>query len=107
MDNVRFMEEFSSFVSNKEPIDLSKSLLNEDDGIWLFKSDSHTGVAAFDEELRVLPLISEFLSYNLRNNKISPHTAKTYAKNLIYFLARARAWSYFKQLRPFQDTRYP
>ncbi len=92
------MEEFSSFVSKQEPIDLSKSLLNEDDGIWLSKSDSHTGVAAFDEELRVLPLISEFLSHNLRNNKISPHTAKTYAKNLIYFLA------YLKKRPEFEGT---
>lgn len=81
------MEQFSFYISAGETVDLSKSLLNEDDGVWLSASENLSGAIVFDENFRVLPLISEFLSYNLRNRKISKQTAKTYAKNLTYFLA--------------------
>ncbi|WP_417698696.1 tyrosine-type recombinase/integrase, partial [Psychromonas sp.] len=81
------MAQFSFHLSVNKSVDLSQSLLNEDEGVWLSKTEQLTGVVAFDDKFRVLPLISEFLSDKLRNKKISHHTAKTYAKNLIYFLA--------------------
>ncbi|MEI8603959.1 tyrosine-type recombinase/integrase [Pseudoalteromonas sp. B160] len=92
------MDQFSSYIVANESVDLSKSLLNEDEGVWLSVSKLHSGVVALDEKMRVLPLISEFLSYSFRNNKISRHTAKTYAKNLSYFLA------YLKNRKEFQKT---
>jgi|GEM_PF-6818894 len=92
------MDQFSTYVSANESVNLSNSLLNEDDGVWLSSTKLLTGVAAFDDELRVLPLISEFLSYSLRNNKISRHTAKTYSKNLTYFL------TYLKKRQEFKCT---
>ncbi|MBB1436706.1 tyrosine-type recombinase/integrase [Pseudoalteromonas sp. SG43-6] len=92
------MEQFSSYIVANESVDLSKSLLNEDEGVWLSVTKLHSGVVALDEKMRVLPLISEFLSYSFRNNKISRHTAKTYAKNLSYFLA------YLKNRKEFQKT---
>ena len=90
------MDQFSSYIVANESVDLSKSLLNEDEGVWLSVNKLHSGVVALDEKMRVLPLISEFLSYSFRNNKISRHTAKTYAKNLSYFLA------YLKNRKEFQ-----
>ncbi|MBB1418136.1 tyrosine-type recombinase/integrase [Pseudoalteromonas sp. SG44-1] len=92
------MDQFSSYIVANESVDLSKSLLNEDEGVWLSVNKLHSGVVALDEKMRVLPLISEFLSYSFRNNKISRHTAKTYAKNLSYFLA------YLKNRKEFQKT---
>ncbi|KTF14858.1 tyrosine-type recombinase/integrase [Pseudoalteromonas sp. H105] len=92
------MDQFSSYIVANEYVDLSKSLLNEDEGVWLSVNKLHSGVVALDEKMRVLPLISEFLSYSFRNNKISRHTAKTYAKNLSYFLA------YLKNRKEFQKT---
>ncbi|GAA0674446.1 MULTISPECIES: tyrosine-type recombinase/integrase [Rheinheimera] len=92
------MEQFSFYVSDDETVDLSLSLLNEDDGVWLSKSESLSGAVAFDQNFRVLPLISEFLSYNLRNRKISRQTAKTYAKNLTYFL------TFLKKRREFKNS---
>lgn len=92
------MDQFSSYVSADETVDLSKSLLNEDEGVCLSINKLHTGVVALNNRMRILPLISEFLSYSLRNNKISRHTAKTYAKNLTYFLA------YLKKRPEFQNT---
>ena len=92
------MDQFSSYVSADETVDLSKSLLNEDEGVCLSINKLHTGVVALNNRMRILPLISEFLSYGMRNNKISRHTAKTYAKNLTYFLA------YLKKRPEFQNT---
>jgi integrase/recombinase XerD len=92
------MDQFSSYIVANESIDLSKSLLNEDEGVRLSVNKFHSGVIALDQKMRVFPLISKLLSYSLRNNKISRHTAKTYAKNLNYFLI------YLKKRKDFQNT---
>ena len=92
------MHTMDSYISFNEEVNLTNSLLNEDEGINLTKKHNFTGVAVFDENLKVLPLISAFLSYNLKNNKISPTTAKTYAKNLIYFLLYLRTRNEFKNI---------
>lgn len=84
------------YISFNDEVNLTNSLLNEDEGITLSKKQSFTGVAVFDESLKVLPLISGFLSYSLANHKISPNTAETYAKNLIYFLLYLRTRTEFK-----------
>ena len=89
---------FYSHLSYKEELDLSESLLNEEEKVWMSKKVVSTGALVFDSDFRVLPLISEFLSTSLRNNKISQHTAKTYSKNLIYFL------TYLKQRPEFKNT---
>lgn len=86
------------YISFDEEVDLKNSLLNEDNGIALIKRHNFTGVVVFDVNFKILPLISAFLSYNLKNNKISPATAKTYAKNLIYFLLYLRNRNEFKNI---------
>lgn len=93
------MDAFDYYVSVDEKVELSGSLLNEDGDVWLSATEASTGVSVFDKHFKVLPLISEFLSYSLRNNKISPLTAETYAKNLTYFLAYLKKRSEFKHTR--------
>ncbi len=93
-----YMHTMDSYISFNEEVNLTNSLLNEDEGIILTKTHNFTGVAVFDVNLKILPLISAFLSYNLKNNKISPATAKTYAKNLIYFLLYLRNRNEFKNI---------
>ncbi|MCS0435139.1 tyrosine-type recombinase/integrase [Vibrio parahaemolyticus] len=96
MSKVHFMTQLGFHLSVDKQFDLSKSLLNEDEGVWLSKTEQLTGVVAFDDKLRILPLISEFLSDKLRNKKISHHTAKTYAKNLLYFLSYLKSRPEYK-----------
>ncbi|MEH0724266.1 tyrosine-type recombinase/integrase [Vibrio alginolyticus] len=90
------MTQLGFHLSINKNLDLSQSLLNEDEGVWLSKTERITGVVAFDDKFRVLPLISEFLSDNLKYRKISHHTAKTYVKNLLYFLSYLRSRPEYK-----------
>jgi integrase/recombinase XerC len=87
-----------SYISFNEEVNLSNSLLNEDEETSLTKKHNFTGVVVFDVNFKILPLISAFLSYNLKNNKISPATAGTYAKNLTYFLLYLRNRNEFKNI---------
>lgn len=88
-------------VCDNQSINLSSSLINEE-----LEGDSQltgvvntTGVAVFDSNMKVLPMISDFLTSQLAKNKISEKTAKTYGKNLAYFL------DYLKNRREFKDDK--
>lgn len=56
-----------------------------------------TGAAVFDDEERLMPLISGFLSHGLRNALISEQSALTYGRNLGY------AYEYLNKRREFKD----
>lgn len=77
-------------VADNDVVKLNESLLQEDEdivGLECVTGDhSVTGAVVFDAEMRILPLVSDYLSYSLRYNKISEATAKTYGRNLGYFL---------------------
>lgn len=45
-----------------------------------------SGVGIFDNNSKILPLISRYLSYQIKHEKIAVKSASTYAKNLAYFL---------------------
>ena len=49
------------------------------------------GVGVFDENGKILPLISSYLSYQTKHEKIAVKSATTYAKNLVYFLEYIRS----------------
>ncbi|EKT4493113.1 tyrosine-type recombinase/integrase [Pseudomonas sp. YQ_6] len=56
-----------------------------------------TGAAVFDDEERLLPLVSGFLSHGLRNSLISEQSALTYGRNLGY------VYEYLGTRREFKD----
>lgn len=48
------------------------------------------GVGIFDDNGKIFPLISMYLSYQTKHEKIAVKSAKTYGKNLCYFLEYIR-----------------
>ena len=73
-------------------LDLSKSLLNKNGKLgYLAKEVRVNGVGIFDEDGKILPLISEYLSYSSEHEKIAFESLSTYGKNLIYFLKYIRS----------------
>lgn len=85
-------------VCDNQLIDLSMSLINEElnDDVKLTELVNTTGVAVIDPSMRVLPMISDYLTTQLARNKISKESAKTYGKNLAYFLHYMKSRSEFK-----------
>lgn len=74
-------------VCHELKLDLSKSfILDEKPNLQLEGEVKVNGVGVFDDNGRILPLISEFLSYQSKHEKISYKSAGTYGKNLVYFL---------------------
>lgn len=72
-------------------LDLSKSFLHSQ--ISKFTSEQKVkvnGTGVFDDNGKILPLISEYLSYQSKHAKISYKSAETYGKNLTYFLKYIR-----------------
>lgn len=68
-------------------IDLSKSCLKQIiPEPLLDRIVNVNGVGVFDDNGKVLPLISEYLSYQAKHEKIAIKSAATYGKNLTYFL---------------------
>lgn len=49
------------------------------------------GVGIFDINGKILPLISKYISYQIKHEKIAIKSASTYAKNLSYFLQYIRS----------------
>lgn len=73
-------------------LDLSQScLLNENLNLSLDKTVKVNGVGVFDDNGKLLPIISEYLSYLSKHEKIAYKSASTYGKNLIYFLSYIRS----------------
>lgn len=78
-------------VCSNIKLDLSKSCLNN--RVQNFKLEKIVkvhGVGVFDDNGKILPLISEYLSYYAKHEKISYKSASTYGKNLTYFLQYIR-----------------
>jgi integrase/recombinase XerC len=66
-------------------LDLGESMLNEDGEMGDVKGVvTVTGAGVFDENERLLPLISSFLSEKLDTKKFALQTALTYGRNLGY-----------------------
>ncbi|MGR5151212.1 tyrosine-type recombinase/integrase [Photobacterium swingsii] len=89
-------------VVDDQSIDLRGSVLHEElpdsSTFEILQSEQRfTAVAAFDSDMKLLPLVSEFLSIQLQRGNISDTTAKTYGLNLIYFI------DYLKKLDLFKD----
>ncbi len=78
-------------------LDLRMSLLNED-GPLVSGHVSVTGGAVFDENERLLPLCSGFLTQHAKEGSLSTQSVETYGKNLAYAL------QYLKGRREFATT---
>jgi len=90
-------------VAYSKEIDLSKSLLNEESNFAcisasLEKSEA-TGVVILNSELKVLPLISHYLTFELKYNNISDGSAKTFGKNLGYFVDYLNSHKHYKHYK--------
>lgn len=75
-------------------LDLSESLLNED-GAQVSGLVNVTGGAVFDDDERLLPLCSGFLTQHAKEESLSITSVETYGKNLGY------AHQYLKTRREF------
>jgi integrase/recombinase XerD len=60
-------------------------------------SEYGKGAIVLDDDMQVLPMVSEWLSYEVRYNKMSIGTAKTYGKNIGYFLSYLHNMPLFKK----------
>lgn len=68
-------------------LDLSEScLISKTLNLSLDQIVKVNGVGVFDDNGKILPIISEYLSYHSNHEKISYKSAATYGKNLTYFL---------------------
>lgn len=50
-----------------------------------------SGVGVFDTNGKILPLVSQYLSYQCKHEKIAIQSASTYGKNITYFLQYIRS----------------
>lgn len=69
-------------------LDLNESPIREERDFDVAQLDGVkklTGVAVFDDEERLLPLASGYLSHGLQNSLMSYESSLTYAKNIGYF----------------------
>lgn len=81
-------------VCSKVNLDLSNScLLDQISDLSFSKTVKVNGVGVFDDNGKILPLISQYLSYQAKHEKISNKSAETYARNLTYFLKYIRSRS--------------
>ena len=70
-------------VCHNVELDLSESfILEEEPSLQLNGKVKVNGVGVFDDNGRILPLISKYLSYQSKHEKISYKSAGTYGKNL-------------------------
>ncbi|MBM6444440.1 tyrosine-type recombinase/integrase [Pseudomonas sp. MIL9] len=84
-------------VVNQRRLDLGESLLNED-GPTVSGTQMVVGAALFDEDERIVPLVSEFLTNAAREQSLAFPSVKTYGRNIGYFLSHARAQDAYKHL---------
>lgn len=76
---------------NRE-LDLSESYLISDiPDLSLDQKIKVNGVGVFDNNGKILPIISEYLSYQFKHQIIAYESAVTYGKNLTYFLNYIRS----------------
>lgn len=73
-------------------LDLSQSCLHSEiKDLALNETVKVNGVGVFDDDGKLLPFISEYLSYQAKHEKIAYGSADTYGKNLTYFLSYIRS----------------
>lgn len=79
-------------VYKERQLDLSKSDLNNlSPSPSLDKVVFFSGVGVFDDNGKILPLISDYLSYEAKYERIAFSSAGTYGRNLCYFLQYIRS----------------
>ena len=82
-------------VKEKQLLDLGGSMLNED-GPTVADQVSVTAVGLFDSEERLVPLVSEYLTYAVRSANLAALSAETYGRNIGYLLEHMKGTPTFK-----------
>tara|TARA_R110002126_G_scaffold88837_1_gene212685 strand:- start:31437 stop:32684 length:1248 start_codon:yes stop_codon:yes gene_type:complete len=92
----------SSVAYNKE-IDLSKSLLNEESNFACnsasLERSEITGVVILNSEMKVLPLVSHYLTFELKYDNVSDGSALTFGNNLGYFVDYLNSHKHYKHYK--------
>jgi integrase/recombinase XerC len=87
-------------VADGKEIDLSKSLLTEDskfDGSSSLQDQPKvSGVVVLDPNMKVMPLVSNYLTFQLKYNNISYSSALTFGRNLGYFIDYLNSHKHYK-----------
>lgn len=79
-------------VCSNTELELSKSYLHSQiSNLTLEQTVKVNGIGVFDDNGRILPLISEYLSYQSKHEKIAYKSAGLYGNNLTYFLKYIRS----------------
>lgn len=82
-------------VKEKLSLDLGGSMLNED-GPTVADQVSVTAVGLFDSEERLVPLVSEYLTFAVRSATLAALSAETYGRNIGYLLEHLKGTPSFK-----------
>ena len=82
-------------VREKQLLDLGGSMLNED-GPTVADQVSVTAVGLFDSEERLVPLVSEYLTFAVRSANLAALSAETYGRNIGYLLEHLKSTPTFK-----------
>lgn len=83
-------------VSTKDVLNLSDSLLNEIDSLNFHGHVNVEGVVVLNDDLNVLPYVSDFLDSEFNSRQISSKTAQLYGKNIGYCLEHLLSLDEFK-----------
>lgn len=93
-----------TLVAENELIDLSDSLLNEINGIEVSGHVNVDGVVVFNNNHKILPMVSSYLHSEFRSRQISAKTASLYGKNIGYcldYLINLKEYKGFELDEPF------
>lgn len=82
-------------VKENQMLDLGGSMLNED-GPTVADQVSVTAVGLFDSEERLVPLVSEYLTFAVRSANLAALSAETYGRNIGYMLEHLKGTPAFK-----------
>lgn len=87
-------------VVYRKEIDLSKSLLNEESRFTcsnsLLETPMVSGCVVLDSNMKVMPLVSHYLTFELKYDNISNSTALTFGRNLGYFVDYLNTHKHYK-----------
>lgn len=92
-------------VADNKNFNLDKSALHkayadkDKNFLSLNGDESIKGAVVFDSNIQVLPMVSAWLTYAVRYNKISPGTATTFGKNIGYFIKYLQSHVVFKSFK--------
>lgn len=90
-----------TIVIDDEQFNLKDSLISEELEMSEVPAGvvSIKGVVVLGAQFQVLPMISKWLTYGLRYNRIAPGAARTYGSNLGYFLEYLQSHPVFKDTK--------